>query len=348
MSAAIRPIASVRPSLPSAVGISSAIPARPSRRSSNACTSSSWASASVVGRVEALDSLQQRLGGAAVGGDLGLELELVEPLLGLDAAGEELGRELVRLGDDRVEVGDVVLEAALLARVEAAADAEQQQDQDQRPPTSSAITRRTSTWRWRSPAPAARARSGPGLVRPRRGKPRCTWVAFGGESMNPAPAAIRNLDPRLGQAVQRQDRARGRRISHGGGRRAGDGALSPARADRLRGDGDRLPGLRRAPPAPRRGQGDRAAGDRTGAARGAGGGAAQPPRRSSPSTSSARAGTRDARLRAGPGADRSTSCTATATARDRDVAEIGDRPLRGAAPTPTRAASSTATSSPRT
>ena len=70
----------------------------------------------VIGCVEALDSLQQRLGGAAVGGDLSLELELLEPLLGLDQTGEELGRELVRLGDDRVEVGEVVLEASLRAR----------------------------------------------------------------------------------------------------------------------------------------------------------------------------------------------------------------------------------------
>ena len=59
------------------------------------------------------------------------------------------------------------------------------------------------------------------------------------------------------------------------------------------------------------------------AARGPGGGAAQPPRRSSPCTSSASAtGTRAAGLRAGPGRDLA-ALPATATLSDRDVAEIG-------------------------
>ena len=49
MSPAIRSIASLRPSLPSAVGMSSAIPASASRRSSNASVSSVWASASSSG-----------------------------------------------------------------------------------------------------------------------------------------------------------------------------------------------------------------------------------------------------------------------------------------------------------
>ncbi len=43
---------------------------------------------------------------------------------------EELGRELGRSGDERVEVAQVVLVRALLARVEAAADGEEQQDDD--------------------------------------------------------------------------------------------------------------------------------------------------------------------------------------------------------------------------
>ena len=84
---AIRSIASVRPSLPSAVGMSSAIPARPSRRSSNACTSSVLGVGELIGRVEALDALQQALGGAAVGGDLRLELERV----GASPAGPRAG-----------------------------------------------------------------------------------------------------------------------------------------------------------------------------------------------------------------------------------------------------------------
>ena len=82
----------------------------------------------LVGRVEALDPLQQPLGGAAIGGDLGLELERVGVRLGVLEPVEELGRELVRLLDDRRQVRGVVLEAALLAGVEAAPDREQQED----------------------------------------------------------------------------------------------------------------------------------------------------------------------------------------------------------------------------
>ena len=81
--------------------------------------------------VEALDPLQQALGRAAIGGDLGLELERVGVRRRILEPGEELGRELVRLLDDRLEVGGVVLEAALLARVQAAPDREQQQDHEQ-------------------------------------------------------------------------------------------------------------------------------------------------------------------------------------------------------------------------
>ncbi len=85
----------------------------------------------IVGRVEALDALQQLLGRAAVGGDLGLEVELGEVVGRFQEAREEPARELIRGGDDRVQVGDEVLEATFLAGVEAAADPEQEQDHDE-------------------------------------------------------------------------------------------------------------------------------------------------------------------------------------------------------------------------
>ena len=61
--------------LPSAVEIWSAIPASPSRRSSNASSSSSCAPGELVGRVEALDPVEEALRGAAVAADLGLEVQ---------------------------------------------------------------------------------------------------------------------------------------------------------------------------------------------------------------------------------------------------------------------------------
>ncbi len=82
----------------------------------------------VVRGVERLDPLQQGLGGPAVGCDLGLEVERVGVRRGVLQPIEELGRELVRLLDDRLEVRDVALVAPLLARVEAPPNREQQED----------------------------------------------------------------------------------------------------------------------------------------------------------------------------------------------------------------------------
>ena len=106
----------------------------------------------LVGHVEPLDPLQEALSGAAIGCDLGFDLELRQPPRRVLEAAEELLGELIRLVHDPVEVGDVVLEAALLARVEAASDAQQEQDQDDAP-TPRAITLRMSTWRWRTDGP---------------------------------------------------------------------------------------------------------------------------------------------------------------------------------------------------
>ena len=111
--------------------MSSAIPARASRRSSNVCIELVLRTAQLARGVEVLHALQQSLGGAAVGGDLGLQAELVGVLRRILEPGEELAGELVRLGRDRAQVGDVVLEAAFLAGVEAALDAQQEQDDDQ-------------------------------------------------------------------------------------------------------------------------------------------------------------------------------------------------------------------------
>ena len=82
----------------------------------------------LIGRVEPLDPLQQGLGGAAVGGDLRLEVERVGVRRRVLEALEELARELVRLLDDRLQVRGVVLEPAFLAGVQAALDREQQED----------------------------------------------------------------------------------------------------------------------------------------------------------------------------------------------------------------------------
>ena len=98
MSSAIRSIASLRPSLPSAVGISSAIPASAVAAQLEGLHQLVLGVGELVGGVEALDPLQQALGGAAVGGDLGLELSSVEALRRVLEPAEELLRELVRLG----------------------------------------------------------------------------------------------------------------------------------------------------------------------------------------------------------------------------------------------------------
>ena len=115
----------------SAVEMSSEIPPRPSLRSSNASTSSVWALLSSPGVLMSCGPLQQRLGRAAIGRDLRLELLLVDVVRGFGEPLEELVRKLIGVDDDRGEVGGVVLEAALLARVQAPLDREQQQDDDQ-------------------------------------------------------------------------------------------------------------------------------------------------------------------------------------------------------------------------
>ena len=110
--------------------MSSAIPVRASRRSSKARLSSFWALFNSSGVSRASTRLAEALRGAAVGLDLRLEAERAEVARVVEAV-EEVVRELVRLGRDRVQVGDVVLEAALLARVETAPDPQHEQDQDQ-------------------------------------------------------------------------------------------------------------------------------------------------------------------------------------------------------------------------
>ena len=139
--------------------------------------------------------------------------------------------ELVGLGRDRAQVGDVVLEAALLAGVEAALDAQQEQDDDQHADRRRAIRRRAMIWRWRPrPAASARARPGPaGCSRPRRGKPRYQAAEVGFRRPEYEPCASQDRTIRAGQ-----ERRLDRRTDAGRGRRAGHGSLSRARADRLR------------------------------------------------------------------------------------------------------------------
>ena len=125
-----------------------------------------------------------------------------------------------------------------------------------------------------------------------------------------------------------------RRSSDGGGRRAVDGPLSPARADRLGRHGHRLPRLRRAPPARCRGQGGGGRRPRPGrcARRRRRRGSTTPA--SSPSTSSASAtGARCSSPSWSPGGPW-RSCGREGLLCDRDVAEIGAEPLRGARPRP--------------
>ena len=82
--------------------------------------------------IEFLDSVQKLLAGPAARAELRLELERGR-VARIAEALEELVRELGRRGDERVEVAQVVLERALLARVEAPADREEQQDDDPDP-----------------------------------------------------------------------------------------------------------------------------------------------------------------------------------------------------------------------
>ena len=102
---------------------------RASRRRSNARLSWILGGVEAARRVERVNPGVEALRGATIGRDLGFEAERRQVARIVETV-EEVARELVRLGGDRGQVGDVVLIAALLAGVEAASDPEDDQDQE--------------------------------------------------------------------------------------------------------------------------------------------------------------------------------------------------------------------------
>ena len=319
-------------------------PGEPSRRSSNACTSSVLGVGELVGRVEALDSLQQALGGAAVGGDLGLEAELVGVLRRVARAGRRTRSRAGSTGSTiELEVGDVVLEAALLARVEAAPDRRAAAGSGSATPTPSAITRRTISWRWRSGARPAGARAGPaGCSSSSSRKATIVPGSLSAEqSMNPARRPERPV--RTGRRARRA----GERSKVVGDELVME-RFRAARADRLRRDGHRLPGLRRAAPARGRGQGGRRRRPRRGSC------ARRRPRRASTTPAIVtlyELGERDGRAVLVSELVPGETLAALRGRRRRSATATSPRSAPTSArrsPTPTRAASSTATSSRRT
>ena len=102
MSSAILSIASLRPSLPSAVGCPAAIPASASATQLERLDELGLRVAELVGRVEILEPVQQRLRRAAVGCDLRLELLLIGVLRRLLSRVKNSIESWLELSDDRL------------------------------------------------------------------------------------------------------------------------------------------------------------------------------------------------------------------------------------------------------
>ena len=200
MSAAICSWASARPSSPSAVAIWSAMLFKPVAAELEREQQVLLGLRQVTRGVKPLRSAQQVLAGPAARAELVLELDRGQLARVLEAI-EELARELVRGRDQRGQVAQVVLERALLARVEAAADREQEQDhddgpdhqRDQAPPDEVAARRRRG-------APAGPARRRPAATG------RCEGiVGFGGFHASGAsiPRGREYAEPRVVQRLGR-------------------------------------------------------------------------------------------------------------------------------------------------